>query len=174
MNTTTIATKQPFQRIRPMDVTWAAWVRDINYNPEQHTWDFIGIYDTISKHNKSDFPFSVDLQLIVSYTAKLPESKKTFNLKLEILDLDKPIFSIEENIVLPEFLDKDIQWYQDYKIENVVFKEPGDYFLYILVDNQEKQSVPLHIHVPKAVNMDKFMKYSIYEERWIEDLGKDI
>jgi len=158
----------PLQRIKPMEVLWGAWVREAIYHDEQDTWDFIGIYDYIRKHKRSDFPLTVNLQAVIAYQASVSESKRKFQLVLEILDLDKPIFSIIEDLKLVEFADPSIRWYETYKVENVIIREPGEYYLYILIDNQEKHRIPLRIEADKALIYN--WEEDSTKEIWAEDL----
>lgn len=169
MNVDTMANITPIKHgVNTLDVLWGAWVKNIRYSEERRTWDFMGIYDTIWKQNKGDFPFTTELKFIISYQASIAEAKGKFKLSLELLDLDKPIFSITQDLVLPEFLDADIRWYQDYKLENVIIKEPRQYWLYILVDGQEKHNIPLYVSVPKeTIIMD--MENDVKVELWPED-----
>ncbi len=176
MNTTTITSEIPKGRIRPMDVLWGAWVKNVKIDQRQQSIDIIGIYDEIRRGGRSDFPFTIDLLAIVAYEASLSEANKTFQLTLEILDLDKPIFSITEDLILPNFLDAKIRWYQDYYIENVVIREPSDYLLYILVNGQEKQTIPLHVYGLQAIKYDyvRDATTKMWEEDAIQEIKRNV
>jgi hypothetical protein len=174
---TTARIHTSYKREKPMDVLWGAWVKQVVYSDSlPETIDIKGIYDTIRKNKKSDYPFSMNLQVVLVYQAHLSESGKDYNISLGMIDIDAvPLLSIEDIITVPEFSDERvIRWYQDYKFHSVVIKQPGYYELSISVNNEHRQHIPLLVDSPKAVDMDKLIKYDIYEERWIEDVDKEV
>lgn len=157
-----------------MDVLWGAWVRQVVFDEQHRTTDILGIYDEIWKRRKSDFPFSVNLNVILSYQAYPSEYEKTKEVSFSMHDIDaSELFSYSFMLQVPALYgDSKIRWYESYDLSNIVIKEPGYYELGILVNGEEKQNIPLRVIAPKMVDLDKLINHDIYEERWIED--KDI
>lgn len=153
-----------------MEVLWGAWATEISDNPTvPNCFDVIGIYDQIYKLHRKDYPFSLDLTAIMSFEASQAEANKRFKINLEMIDLDGTvIFSYLDYVDVPK-CDIPNRWYEDYKLSNVIFREPGYYELSILIDNQQKQRIPLWIIAYKAslINIEK----DSYTEMWAEDFN---
>jgi hypothetical protein len=135
-----------------MDVLWGAWAKQIRLEEKQDSVDIIGIYENIWKPQRSDFPLTIDLQAIVAYQAYPSESNKIFKLTLTIVDIDaSPIFSQDEVLTLSEVIDTPYRWFEKYEFRNVVIKEPHYYELSILINQEQKQVIPLWVIAPKQI-----------------------
>lgn len=141
-----------------MQVLWGAWARDVQYNGREsigHSIDIIGIHDNIYYGSYSAFPIVVNLKAVVSYQAEQSEFNRTINQTLEILDLDgSAIFSQDWQLPIHEG-DSPFRWYEVYDLQNIRFREPGQYELYILVNGEQRYSIPLWIITPKATYEDE-------------------
>jgi len=150
---------------KKMDVLWGAWVKEVNHT--QNCIDIIGIYDDIWKTKRGDFPFTVDLKALVAYQANSTESDKTFHRTLTIMDIDaRPIFSDDSVMIIPTVLDTPYRWYEEYVLKGVVIKEPAYYQLSILINQEEKQVIPLRVLAPKRMIWNPEDDSTI--EEWIE------
>ena len=152
-----------------MDVLWGAWVKQVNFGRE--SIDISGIYQVIWKEKKGDFPFIIDLHVILAYEALQAECDKKLNTTVEIIDQDaiNRIFQRNFYITVPQG-DMPLRWYEDYVFENVEIREPGYYELIIFIENQCKQRVPLRVVAPKMMIIDE--KNDIKTELWPEDLER--
>lgn len=139
-------------RKRPMDVLWGAWIKQARITRDYT--DIIGIYDTIWKKKRSDFPLSVDLRVIVAYEASQVESEREFPLTLEIMDVDATPLLRYDTTVTPQVGDTPHRWYEEYEFKGVVIKEPAYYQLSILINQEEKQRIPLWVIAPKKLTWD--------------------
>ncbi len=168
MNTDTIPTKTLYYRVKSMDILWGAWVKQVTYFSQPESMNIEGIYDTISKKQKSDFPFTADLRVILSCQASVAEHERMYQITLEIVDLDaiSRIFSLEHEVIVASS-DSPNRWYEDFELANVEIKEPGYYELNVLVDHQFKQRVPLWITAPKMYILDDVN--DVKTELWPED-----
>ena len=156
MNIDTMTKTLLVHREEQMDVLWGAWVKQIEFDEWNQPESITGIYDTIWKEKKSDFPFITDLHVVLAYEAAMSESDKIFKVTLEIIDLDATnrIFLTEDNIVIPKG-DIPLRWYKDYIFEGVIVREPNYYELSISIEQQYKQHIPLWIIAPKAIVIDE-------------------
>lgn len=154
-----------------MEVLWGAWARDIFYKPNSNEISILGIYDTISKNGKKDFPFTTNLLVVVAYRTYPIEYSQTFKITLKMLDLDMtPIFSQDEQIKVPTI--DELTWYESYQLNNIEIQQPGNYELDVLVNDDRKQYFPLHVCADRITILD--LENDSYEEKWLEDtdLGK--
>jgi hypothetical protein len=151
-----------------MDVLWGAWIKDAKYNDENRTFDFTGIYDQIWKDKKSDFPFVINLMAVLNIEASIVEFNKTYQITLEIIDLDAHhrLYTSTENLIV-ESGDTPFRWYDLYLFENIEFKEPGYYELSISINQQFKQRIPLWIIAPKLMLWEP--EKDITTEMWPDD-----
>lgn len=133
-----------------MDILWGAWAKEVTYGDDLLVRDIKGIYNTIWKKAKSDFPFSADLHVILVYQASRVEWNRAFKITLEIIDQDAitRIFATDVNIIVPQG-DMPLRWYEDYEFKNVIIEQPGYYELNISIERQYNQHVPLWIEAPK-------------------------
>lgn len=152
-----------------MDVLWGAFVKDVVYNEKANSYDIHGIYDTIYKEKKSDYPFFVDLAAVIVFQAQQVEYERTYNLTLELIDIDgvNHIFELNDKIQVPSG-DSPQRWYETYELKGVGFDEPNQYSLSIQIDGQQKQEIPLWVISPKGMIIDE--KHDIKTEFWPEDL----
>jgi len=132
-----------------MDVLWGAWARQVIL--ARNSLDIMGIYDEIWKKGRSDFPFEVDLNLILSYQAYPSEFEKTKEITMSMLDIDaSELLSYSFDLEVPAMYgESKIRWYEDYELTKVKIKEPGYYELGILINGEQKQNVPLWVIAPK-------------------------
>jgi hypothetical protein len=156
------------KREKYMDVLWGAWVTEFKYNSEVYTGiDIIGAYDVIVKEKKNDFPFSIDLKAVIALQASVSEYKHAFNLALEIIDLDSSIlFEDKEYLEVPEG-DSPMRWYEYFEFNNVLIRKEGYYELSILVNQEQKQRIPLWVTVSKLSIIDE--KNDVDIEMYPED-----
>lgn len=150
-NADTIAGRQlPRGRRKPVDVLWGAWVEDVKF--AENSLDIKGIYENVWRKRRSDFPLILDLIAVVAYQAERSESHKTFKRTLQIIDIDGSlIFEINKRITLPEIIDTPYRWYEKHELPFVTIKEPHYYELSILINNEQKQVVPLWVLAPKTL-----------------------
>jgi len=164
---TIIAQKTSRYRTKLMDVLWGAWARDVIKKPNSDEISILSIYDTIRKGGKKDFPFTVDLLAIVAYRTYPIEYQQVFKVTLKMLDLDMtPIFAQNEQIQVPTM--DELMWYETYELKGVEIREPGVYELNVLVNDDRKQYIPLHVLADKAMILD--LENDSYEEKWLEDV----
>jgi len=123
-----------------MEVLWGAWVKKVTREKEPpYSIDINGIYDTINKHVKGDFPFTINLKVILAFEAQASEQERIFKCTLRIIDLDaRDIFAINDQIAIPNG-DIPLRWYEDYEFNDVLFREPGYYELSILINDEQRQ-----------------------------------
>lgn len=133
-----------------MDVLWGAWVEDVNF--ARNSLDIQGIYENVWRKRRSDFPLILDLTAVVAYQAEGSESHKTLKRTLQIIDVDGSlIFEINSDITLPEIIDTPYRWYERHVFPFVVIKEPHYYELSILINQEQKQVIPLWVLAPKTL-----------------------
>lgn len=172
MNTTTIAVKQPLiRKTKRMNVLWGAWIKGVEDNPsELYAFDVVGIYDHIHKKKKADFPFVVDLQIVLACrVTDHSEFGRIYKLTFDFHDrfgINK-IFIMEDQIMAYEG-DLPVQIYETYKFNNVTIKEPDFYNLSVLIDGYFVLSIPLWITAPKMTIFEDAEK-GITTELWPED-----
>jgi len=161
--------------IATMDVLWGTWVKQVNYNPNQDNGegiDIIGAYDTISKKVKNDFPFTIDLELILACQADQTEQEQTYHITLDFIDRFgiNHLFVLTKSITIPSG-DMPLRWYESYAFNDVLITEPDYYELQVLVARQFKQRIPLWIIAPKVVIYDP--EKDSTTELWPEDWKPD-
>ena len=171
MNTITIATRKPFlHRAKPMDVLWGAWIKDFRDDPSGfRAFDIIGIYDIISKKGKADFPFVVDLRVVLAYrVTDESEFGRIYKLTFDFRDRFgvNQVFKMEDQINASEG-DIPVQVYETYEFKNVTIKEPDLYKLSVLLDGHFVLSIPLWVIAPKMTLWDT--EKDITTELWPED-----
>ena len=168
MNTTTMTTKQPIIRTEPMEALWGAWTKQVVFRPKHGSIDITGIYDNIHKEKKNDFPFTVDLRVIIAFQADKAEIENTYKIKLDLIDryAINHLFILQKEVTVFDG-DVPIRWYESYYFENVEFREPDYYELLVSIDNQFKQRIPLWVTAPKLMMLD--LDKDITTEMWPED-----
>lgn len=157
-----------------MQVMWGAWVKKaIIRRKHPFTVDIQGIYEQIWKHEKADFPFSVDLTLLLVYQiTNRAEFGQVYKLALDFRDkygIDCLFRSIQP-MQLPEG-DLPVRWYETYAINNVVIKQPDDYAMNIYINQEFKQLIPLWVIAPKVMTWDDATGTTT--EMWPEEFFKD-
>ena len=160
--------KTDFGKTTVMDILWGAWVKQVAYDEQLRTYNFEGIYDTIYKDKKSDYPFYISLRVILACQAHPSEYDQTFKVLLDLIDYDaiNHLVTQDEMIEVPRG-DSPQRWYEDYELKDIEVEEPGYYQLSVLVENQEKQIVPLWVVCPKGITWDE--ENGTVTEFWAED-----
>lgn len=161
------------ERPEPMDVLWGAWVKKCKYSPETDTYDFVGIYDRIVKDGKRDFPFKVDLQLIVAYRVLDPiERGQIYPLTFDFKDKTAiiEIFKMNDQVAVPKW-DMPIHFYQNYIFKDIEIQDTNLYYLTISLDGRYKLAVPLLVDAPKMMIYDP--EEDSTKEMWAEDFNPD-
>lgn len=151
-----------------MRVLWGAWAKEIVYDEEADEYSFIGIYDTIHKEKRSDYPFYTDLMVVIAYYAPVAEYGLPFDITLSLINYDASyqLFKQQDTIVVPQG-DSPNRWYEWFELQGVGFDNPGQYSLSVLVNNREEHSIPLWVVSPKGVTWDE--KRGTKTEFWAED-----
>ena len=152
-----------------MDVLWGAWATIVVIE-NGYLKDIEGVYDTISKGGKKDFPFITDLRLIVCYQSYAVEYAREFVITLEMQDLDGSVLFSTENTIQGASKDTEIRWYEHYLLEGITFNQPGYYELNVLVNGERRQHVPLWIHANKGILINE--EEDSIKEMWAEDIFK--
>ena len=155
-----------------MDVLWGAWATIVLID-DGRLQGIEGVYDTISKGGKWDFPFTTDLRLIVCYQSYAVEYAREYEITLEMQDLDGASLFNSKEVVQGASVDTEVRWYEHYLLENVTFNQPGYYELNILVNDERRQHVPLWIHANRGILINE--EEDSVKEMWVEDMlkGKD-
>jgi len=162
-----------YSKAKPMDVLWGAWAKQVKLNERQGSIDIIGIYDTIHKEKKGDFPLVVDLQAILTYQANRAEFEETYQITFDFIDMYgvNKLFSLTRRMTVPSG-DIPLRWYESYRFDNIEIREPDYYELLVSVDRQFKQRIPLWVIAPKMIILD--LEKDSTTELWPEDwLPKD-
>jgi hypothetical protein len=149
-----------------MNVLWGAWAKEVRPSSKVNELSILGIYDTIWKGGKSDFPFSETLLAVVAYRSYPVDYRKTFKVTLQMNDLDgSPLFYHDIRVETP-LLDE-LVWYQTYEVK-IDIQEPGTYELNILINDDRKQYITLNVigHRARILNLEE----DSYEEKWLEDI----
>jgi len=128
----------------------------------------VGIYDTIYKERKSDDPFYTDLIVVLACYASQAEHDLSFNITLDLMDIDAVdhLFTETTAIGVPE-RDIHLRWYEHFDLKAVEVMKPGRYSLSVLIDKQEKHTIPLWIISPMGMNWDD--KAGTETKFWTED-----
>jgi hypothetical protein len=171
MNITTIATKKRLvHRTKPMEILWGAWIKGLKQNSrELNAFDIIGIYSDIHKEGKTDFPFVVDLQVVLAYRVRdVAEFGQIYQLTFDFRDKNgvKQIFKMNDQIIAYEG-DIPVELYETYCFRNVEIKDPDFYRLNIYLDRRFTFFIPLRITAPKRIIDD--VDNDIITELWPED-----
>lgn len=156
------------RKVKTMDVLWGAWIKNFTYDGKNDFLDILGIYDTIYLKHKRDYPHITDLRVVIALQAFPSEYNQVKKLSLKIIDIDgQNLIAIDNQITVPELggVTK-LRWYEDYTLENVIFREPGYYELGILINDDEKQNVPLWVHSPKMLIVNPEDDSTL--EKWID------
>jgi len=149
-----------------MEVLWGAWVRRLVFSEHDELINIEGIYDVISKKVKADFPFLVDLQVVLAFKKYRAEEGRNFEISLEMRDMDGlTIISDNTTITVPEADNK--VWYEGYEFKAVEITRPGYYELWVLVSGEQRQTVGLWVTAPKTTVYDP--ERDITTELWSED-----
>lgn len=160
--------KSAYDKVKTMDVLWGAWVKQTTYDEQSRTYSFEGIYDTIYKDKKADYPFYIDLLVILACQASPAEYDRTFTATLDLIDDDaiNHLAIQDEQITVPSG-DSPQRWYEDFELKGVEIREPGQYSLSILIENQQKHAVPLWVVSSKMLITDE--ENDVTTELWAED-----
>ena len=163
--------RHPEKKVNIMDIPWGAWVNELKYDEQSNTYDVMGIYDTITRAHKSDYPFHIDLRVALACYATPAERDLSFKVTLLLTDMDAIVhlYKAEGQLEVPEG-DIPKWWYEAFDLEAVEFAEPGRYFLHVLIDNQEKQSIPLWIEGNTGIAWDDENRTET--KFWAEDYKK--
>jgi len=168
MNCAKLTTKELCYIIKPMDVLWGTWAKHIKLNEAKQLVDLTECYESIHKEGKKDFPFTVDLQVLIAYQSKLSESNQEFRVSLDIIDdIGQYVHSEDRQIVVPEAVDTLIRWYESYIFSDVKIIEPRYHQLSILINGEEKHVIPLYIFGHKITILDS--EKDSTTEMWYED-----
>ena len=105
----------------------------------------LGIFGSISSAN---FPtVHPDMYVVVQLIARSPEYGRKFRLDVRLVDEDGTILvPFETEVVVPQG-DHGLSVNMNllFRLVNTVFQKPGTYGVYLLVDNDEKGSIPLEV-----------------------------
>ncbi len=151
-----------------MDVLWGAWAKEVHYDEHGNLTDIIGIYDTIYRGSKSEFPVILDLCVVLACEAYNEENDQVFALTLEMVDTDtiSRLVRTTRDIKVPHNGDP-IRWYETATFDAITIRVPSRYYLSASVERQLKHRVPLDIVAPKMYLIDDFG--DITAEFWGED-----
>lgn len=173
MNTITISSRELFPRrieSKSMDILWAAWVTDF---AENHTVpsgiDIVGIYDAIDKNGKADFPFTVDLKIVLAYRVmNSVDFNQIYPISFDFRDQwgANIIFQMNDQLKIIEGTIP-VQLYESYKFNKVTIREPGLYWLSILINGRVETTIPLRVIADRLSVID--LKRGIDIEMWPED-----
>jgi len=128
-----------------MDVTLAVLADYANVTKEGKT-NILGIFDIM--YSKT-FPFVWNtMQLVIRFKAPRSEANTTKSVLVKLLDADgKQILEIGGQFTLgkPNNNAMNIQTNQFLVLNNLKFEKPGDYVFSVLVNGDEKSTVPLKV-----------------------------
>ena len=151
-----------------MDILWGAWATVVMIvDGELQGLD--GVYTTIIKGGKGDFPFTTDLRLVVCYQSYAVEFGRDFAIILEMQDLDGRCMASISETVQGASADTETRWYEHYLL-NVTFNRPGYYELNVLVNGERRQHIPLWVNANRGILIDE--EEDSVKEMWVEDMLK--
>ena len=84
------------------------------------------------------------------------------------MDVDAtPMFSEEDQLIVPLIGDPPYRWYQEFELHNVEIMEPDFYQLSILINGEEKQVIPLYVVAPKrqTSNLEDGSEFEEWDEQ---------
>jgi hypothetical protein len=154
-----------------MDILWGAWVKQVDYDEQARAYSFIGVFDTIYKEHKAEYPFYVDLLAILACQASPAKYNQTFGVTFDLIDEDaiNHLVTQDEIITVPAG-DSPQRWYEQFELKRVEIDEPGQYSLSMLVEHQQKHAIPLWVISPKGMTVDDGK--GIVKEFWAEDFER--
>lgn len=128
-----------------MDVTLAV-LADYSNVSREGKLNILGIFNVINARN---FPATHhNMQLVMNFEAPRSEVGTTKNVRVRLIDGDgNQIFEISGQFTLPRGPQNEtvIRSNNILNLNNLVFQRPGDYAFHILVNDEEKKSVPLKV-----------------------------
>jgi hypothetical protein len=107
--------------------------------------NLLGIFDIIRARS---FPaVHPNMQLVVTFEAPPSEAGTNKNVQVRLMDADgKRILEVGTHLKLPQPAPGGvIKSNHILNLNNVAFENPGDYAFYILINGEEKRSVPLKL-----------------------------
>ena len=122
----------------------------------------------IYKDKKSDYPFYTDVLVVLACQASPAEYNRVFDTTLDLIDEDaiNHLITQNERITVPSG-DSPQRWYEEFELKAIEIREPGQYSLSILIENQQKHAIPLWVVSPKMMIIDE--EKDITTELWPED-----
>lgn len=133
-----------------MDVKFAVLCDYANLTQEGKL-NILGVFDEI---NPPTLPVTLPLFfLVVSYTASPAESGSQKLLRAILLDAEgHQVLSVEQSVTVPvaQRAGSRINIQQVAGLAGVTFSRAGDYAASVLVNGEEKASVPLHVNPPRS------------------------
>ena len=130
--------------LQPMDVNLAV-LADAANATQDGKLNILGAFNTIWA---SRFPAThPTMQLVVKFTASPAERGMTRRSTLKLIDADgKELLTLSGDITVPDKPGADeIGIVTILALNNVRFEHPGDYSFRILLDNDERQTIPFKV-----------------------------
>lgn len=129
-----------------MEVTLAV-LADYSNVSREGKLNILGIFDVIFTRN---FPVvHHSMQLVMTFEAPRSEVGTNKNVQVRLIDADgKQIFEISGQFNLPSSVPAGMMVIKNNHIlnlNNLAFQRPGDYAFHILINGEEKKSVPLKL-----------------------------
>lgn len=138
------------EEVFTMDVTVAVLADYANVSQDGKL-NIMGIFQEI---NPPFLPFPLpQMYLVVSFSAGPAEIGAVRNLRIPLLHSDgQELLAMEAQMTIPEPNRPGSRAYinQTIGLAGVTFERPGDYAFSILVGDDEKATVPLHVNEPRA------------------------
>jgi len=133
-----------------MDVTVAVLADYANVSQDGKL-NIMGIFQEI---NPPTLPFPMpQMYLVISFSAGPAEFGTTRNLRIPLLHSDgEELLAMETQMTIPRPKRPGSRAYinQTIGLAGVTFGRPGDYAFSILVGDDEKATVPLHVNEPRT------------------------
>jgi len=133
-----------------MQVTLAVLADYANVSQEGKA-NIMGVFSEV---NPPELPFALPMMyLIVTFTASPAEIGSEKTLRVTLMDSDgNQVLSLESPVVVPKPArpGNPVQLNSILGLGGVRFDQAGDYQFSILVDGDEKTSLPLHVNKPKS------------------------
>lgn len=148
-----------------MKVTLAV-LADYSNVTKEGKLNILGIFDTIFAQK---FPATHhNMQLVMRLEAPRSEIGTDKNVQVRLIDEDgKQIIEIGTQFTLPttETVEPFIKRDHVLNLNNLVFQRPGDYSFHILINGEEKKSVPLKLIQPQPKEYLQATDFQVYEKR---------
>lgn len=131
-----------------MDVTLAVLADYANLSREGKL-NVMGIFSNI---NPSKIPFNLPMAYIVtSFEASLAEVNTNKTVRLALIDVEGgELFGVEQELIVPQPPLPGVRPNMTgiMAVNNLRFEKSGDYQLSVLINGEEKRSVPLRVNEP--------------------------